>query len=219
MTTAGAPPDKTGVIDRQLPLQLEICTGTALEGAIPHLAALRVAVFREWPYLYDGDTAYETRYLRLYLRSAGAAVVLARDGECIVGASTCLPLADETDDVKAPFLSRGWDAGDFFYFGESVLLPRWRGHGIGAAFFAQREAHARKVSSARYATFCAVQRESTHPARPSGFVALDAFWRRRGYAPRPDMTCSMAWMDVGDAEETPKKLIFWMKPLTGAPLP
>jgi hypothetical protein len=29
----------------------------------------------------------------------------------------------------------------------------------------------------------------------------------------------MAWKDLGDAEETSKPLMFWMKSLSGAPLP
>jgi hypothetical protein len=37
----------------------------------------------------------------------------------------------------------GMDVGRVFYFGESMLLPRCRGRGIGHAFFGHREAHAR----------------------------------------------------------------------------
>ncbi len=195
------------------------CTGADLHAVIPELAALRVSVFRAWPYLYDGDEAYERDYLQTYLRSPRAAVILARAGGRIVGASTCLPLADETQNVQAPFVARGWDVADFFYFGESVLLPALRGRGVGVAFFAEREAHARAVSASRFACFCGVVRPDGHPARPAGFVPLDRFWTQRGFTRRPDLTCSMSWQEVGEAVETPKTLMFWMKSLTGAPLP
>ena len=36
-----------------------ILTGDAVAGALDDLARLRIAVFRDWPYLYDGDVAYE----------------------------------------------------------------------------------------------------------------------------------------------------------------
>ncbi len=201
------------------PLTIARCTGTAIADILPDLAALRVAVFRDWPYLYDGTQAYEEEYLRIYLRSPGAAVILARQGARIVGASTCLPLVHETENVQAPFRARGWDPGAFFYFGESVLLPALRGRGVGVAFFAEREAHARAFSDCRYACFCGVVRPDDHPARPPGFVPLDAFWTRRGYTRRPDLACTMSWTDLGQMRETPKTLVFWMKALHGHPLP
>ena len=187
--------------------------------AIPSLAALRVQVFREWPYLYDGDEAYEACYSDIYARSSLAGVILARQGERIVGASTCLPLTDETENVRAPFVERDWNPEEFFYFGESVLLPAYRGRGIGVAFFDEREAHARKMSAARFACFCSVARPEDHLARPAGYLPLDAFWTRRGYTRRPDVTCEMSWTDLGDTRETTKTLVFWMKPLHGDPLP
>ena len=62
-------------------------------------------------------------------------------------------------------------------------------------------------------------RPEGHPARPPGWVALDAFWSRRGYTRRPDMVCRMDWTDAGELTQTSHELVFWMKPLTGAPLP
>jgi GNAT superfamily N-acetyltransferase len=194
-------------------------TGADLPPFIPALARLRIAVFRDWPYLYDGDCAYEESYLRIYAESPGAAVVLAFDGDAVVGASTCLPLADETGNVQAPFHAAGIAIDRVFYFGESILLKPYRGAGAGAHFFAEREAHARRVSACDIAAFCAVARPADHPARPADAVPLDAFWRRRGFTPYPSLTCEMRWKEVGGAAETPHRLSFWLKSLTGAPLP
>ena len=194
-------------------------TGGQIAPIIPALAALRCQVFRSWPYLYDGDEAYERRYLRIYADSPRAAIIVATEADETVGASTCLPLTDETDAVKAPFLAQGVDPARVFYFGESVLRENYRGHGIGVAFFAAREAHARGTSACDFVAFASVIRPSDHPARPPGYTALDAFWTNRGYTRRADLVCHMAWKDLGDAAETEKPLVFWMKSLTGAPLP
>ena len=198
---------------------IETLTGDALRARLPDLGRLRARVFRDWPYLYEAEPGYETRYHREYAESPGAALVLASDGGEAVGAATCVPLTDESAAVRAPFIARGWAAGRFFYFGESVLLPAYRGRGIGVAFFREREAHALRVSDAEYACFCAVQRPADHPQRPQGATPLDAFWRARGYAPYPDLACSFTWRDVGDTEDTAKTLTFWLKPLRGAALP
>ncbi|WP_350356033.1 GNAT family N-acetyltransferase [Acidisoma cladoniae] len=186
-------------------------SGAALRPYIPAIARLRITVFRDWPYLYDGDVRHEETYLQTYVDSTHAGVVLALDGDTVVGASTCLPMADETANVQAPFRANGWDIDRIFYFGESILLARYRGTGIGVRFFEEREAHVRRVSTCDITTFCAVQRPADHPARPAGAMPLDAFWRKRGYTPHPELSCEMRWTDVGDTEETPHRLAFWLK--------
>jgi hypothetical protein len=86
------------------------------------------------------------------------------------------------------------------------------------AFFEHREAQARRAG-AQYSTFCAVIRAPDDPRRPPDYVPLDAFWRRRGYTHRPDFVCTMSWKEVGAATESEHRLSFWMKSLSGAPLP
>ena len=200
------------------PLRLLTVTGAALLPWPPAVAALRIGVFRDWPYLYDGDAAYEEKYLARYAGTEGAAVVLALDGEACVGASTCLPLAHEAANIRAPFEACGWPVAATCYFGESVLLARYRGQGIGVKFFHAREAHAAALGL-DLCVFCAVTRPADPPLRPPGYVPLDAFWRRRGYTPRPDLVCRMAWRDIGAAAETEKTLSFWARSLSGAALP
>ncbi|NHN84070.1 GNAT family N-acetyltransferase [Acetobacter musti] len=200
-------------------ITVETMTGTAIEPFLPDLARLRITVFREWPYLYDGDVAYEEKYLQLYVKSAGAAVILARDGEKVIGASTCLPMADEMDAIREPFEKRGLPVSDFFYFGESVLQKEYRGHGLGVRFFQEREKHALETSSSDFATFCSVRRPEVHPSKPEGATTLHAFWAKRGYHPLPGVTCSIDWKEPGDEGETPHLLDFFIKSLRGRPVP
>jgi GNAT superfamily N-acetyltransferase len=201
------------------PLEFRTVAGADVPPFIPALARLRIAVFRDWPYLYEGSQASEERYLRIYAESPQAAVVLALDGAEVVGASTCLPLTDETGNVQAPFRAAGIVIDRVFYFGESVLLSPYRGVGAGVRFFTEREAHARRVSDCDIAAFCAVQRAPDHLARPADDVPLDGFWGRRGFTPYPALACEMRWKEVGAVEETSHRLAFWLKSLTGAPLP
>ncbi|MGC9271351.1 GNAT family N-acetyltransferase [Acidiphilium sp.] len=170
-------------------------------------------MFRDWPYLYQGDEAYEQRYVATYAASKNAAIIIARDGDAIVGASTCLPLTDESAALQHPFRAAGFDPAQVFYFGESVLLAEYRGQGAGVAFFTQREAHARAVSPARHAAFCAVIRDPADPRRPADATTLDAFWRHRGYAPHPGLICRMRWREIGAAAEIENQLQAWLKPL------
>ncbi len=192
---------------------VEALTGAALEAALDDVARLRIEVFRDWPYLYDGDQAYERRYLEPFRTSAGAILVGASEGGRLVGAATGAPMEDHAEDFGAAFAGTGINLSDIFYCAESVLLPAWRGQGIGHRFFDIREAQARKLGR-RHVAFCAVQRPADHPARPKGYRPLDDFWRKRGYAPLPGVVAQYAWRDIGEQAETKKPLQFWMRELT-----
>ncbi len=193
----------SGVVVRAL-------TGAEIAAALDDLAALRIAVFAAFPYLYDGDAAYEAEYLAEYAQAREAVLVAAFDGARIVGAATAAPMGHQKDAFRAPFEARGLDTGRLFYFGESVLLPDYRGHGIGHAFFDHREAQAR-ACGAEAACFAAVIRPADHPARPMGYTPLDAFWTKRGYAPIPGLVTQLAWKEHGQAGESDKAMQYWLR--------
>ena len=194
-------------------IALKTLTGEAITPYLSALAALRIEVFRDWPYIYDGNPAYEEKYLQTYTKAERAAVVVAFAGDAVIGAATCLPLTAEPAHVQQPFVANALDPRDYFYFGESVLRMAYRGRGIGVGFFKAREAQARRFNLYKTAAFCAVQRPDEHPLRPAGFVPLDAFWGKRGYARQPQLQCRMSWTDRGETEQSEKTLIFWTKNL------
>lgn len=187
--------------------------GGAIAALFDDLAGLRIKVFRAYPYLYEGSVGYEREYLKVYSRSARAYLYSVYDGDRMVGATTCLPLADETAEVRAPFVEAGLDLGRIFYFGESILLPEYRGLGLGHRFFDVREAHAGKYGVYGQTCFCAVQRPDDHPMRPVGYQPLDAFWTGRGYQRVPTLQSGFSWQDLGEAEESVKPMVYWMRDL------
>jgi GNAT superfamily N-acetyltransferase len=190
-----------------------VLTGADIVRVLPDVARLRMAVFRHWPYLYDGSMEYETSYLAKYAAAKGGIVVTARDGDTIVGCSTAAPLSDVEEEFAEPLRRSGMDISRIFYCAESVLLPEYRGQGVGHAFFDQREAHARALGSFTHCAFFAVLRPLDHPLRPSGHVPLDAFWHKRGYTKAEGIVAPFSWKDIDQPEETAKPLQLWMKAL------
>lgn len=193
-------------------MELRILTGAALDAALDDVAALRIAVFRDWPYIYDGSLDYERRYLARYRNAPEAVVVGAFDGARLVGAATGTPLEDHAEDFAAPFAATDWRLDEVFYCAESVLLPEYRGRGLGHAFFDAREAHARALGR-RYSAFCAVIRPEAHPLKPASYRPLNDFWAKRGYAPLPGVVARFDWTDLGEDHQTEKALQFWGRTL------
>lgn len=192
-------------------VRFSIHHGSNVQAHLSALAQLRIPVFRDWPYLYAGDVAYEADYLQVYARSVRSIVVLAHADDQLVGASTGLPLKDEDDAFYVSFEAAGRDPGMVFYFGESVLLPEYRGLGIGHRFFDLREQHAARLGFAS-CSFAAVRRSPSDPRRPRQERNLQPFWRSRGYAPN-GLSMQLGWRELGESEETSNTLDFWERPL------
>lgn len=184
--------------------------GNEIAARLADLGRLRIAVFADYPYLYDGDAAYEADYVREFAAAPDAVLVAAFDGERIVGAATASPMHAQKPEFRAPLEARGIDTGEVFYFGESVLLGDYRGRGIGHAFFDHREDAARKAGAGA-AMFAAVIRPADHPARPADYRPLDEFWRKRAYAPVEGLISELAWKEHGEAQESAKQMQYWMR--------
>ena len=188
-------------------------TGPAFRTVFDDLAALRIAVFYDFPYLYEGSVDYEKSYLETYARAERSLLFAVYDGKQLVGATTALPLRDETAEVQVPFLAAGYDLDTIFYFGESILLPAYRGLGLGNRFFDEREAHTRQFGQYEMACFCTVQRPADHPLRPDEYKPLDGFWTKRGYRRDDTLQSTFTWPDRNEIIETAKPMIYWTRKL------
>lgn len=191
-------------------LEIRRARGAEIVPFLGDLARLRIELFRDYPYLYDGDRAYEERYLQTYAATPESLVLVALDGTAVAGASTGIPLARATPEVRAPFEAAGYELATVFYCGESLLSVAYRNRGIYPKFLAAREDFARAAGFATLA-FCAVDRGDAHPARPTGYRPLDAIWTRAGYVRHPELVAKYRWKDVGSPEESEKSMVFWLK--------
>ncbi|MCO5142668.1 MAG: GNAT family N-acetyltransferase [Oligoflexia bacterium] len=195
--------------------ELVIKTYQGKEGSafIDDLARLRISVFREYPYLYDGDAEYEKKYLSRYFSIPSSFLVLASIEQKIIGASTAMHLKDELKEFKEPFEKNSFDTNSICYFGESVLLPEYRGLGIGKIFMQKRIDFARTILKAKYSCFCAVQRNKNDTRKPQDYKPLDEFWIKLGFEKVTNLTTSFAWKELGETTESNKLMQFWLKPL------
>jgi len=185
------------------------CCGDEIEPYLDAAARLRIEVFREYPYLYDGSAEYESVYLQRYIACPESLFVCALHAGEVVGVSTALPLAAADEAFQQPFRESGLIVDSYYYLGESCLLPQYRGRGIGHAFFDHREAHASSLGY-EMTTFCSVLRSSHHPRKPIDYRSHDQFWQNRGYHPS-DLVAELAWKQVDAPGEETNRLRFWQK--------
>jgi GNAT superfamily N-acetyltransferase len=195
-------------------IEIQRYTGGEVRPWLRDLARLRLTVFREYPYLYEGNEDMEMENLESYARTPHSVFVLAlADGE-VAGISTGRPLADADDSFVPLFREAGIDGESVFYLGESVLRADLRDQGTGHRFFDEREAHALTCGYTA-AAFCAVQRRADHPARPEGYRPLDLFWSGRGYVKIPHFTTRMEWLRSDTGARAENELVFWLNPALG----
>jgi GNAT superfamily N-acetyltransferase len=193
-------------------MRISTLAGAELVRVLPDLARLRIEVFKDFPYLYDGSAESEERYLAALSRGKHCMIAAAEEDGRIVGCATGSALLGHHGEFAAPFQGADYDPSQIFYCGESVLLPAYRGRGLGHKFFDLREAHA-IGSGYRYSAFCAVVRPENHPLRPKDYSPLDAFWEKRGYRKAPGVAATFGWKEIGQASESEHTMQFWIREL------
>lgn len=191
-------------------VKISLIKGSEIIQHLEALAKLRIEIFKEYPYCYDGDMEYERKYLSRYAECNESIMVLAKINDQIIGASTAIPLVDETDAFKEPYLSE--DIRKIFYLGESVILPEHRGKHFYQHFFRLRE-EAALVYGCKKTVFCAVEREAGDFDKPEGYRPLDLVWSHFKYKKNTARITQYAWKDVNSSHETLKKMVFWEKSL------
>lgn len=197
-------------------LQVLVRRGPDITEWLDAVAHLRAKAFRSFPYLYEGDAEYEKHYLEMYARAEDSLLVLVLADDLVVGASTGLPLADAQPAFQGPLADQGFPVEAVFYCGESILLPAYRGLGLGHRFFDEREAHARSLGGIQWTSFASVDRAEDDPRCPSNYRSNEPFWTRRGYVRQPNMKVRLPWKQVGESSETEQTLTMWLHALENA---
>lgn len=186
--------------------------GPSAQNYLQQLAELRLTVFWEYPYLYEGDIEYEKRYLSTYFKCPDSFILLLKDKDKIVGATTAIVAEAEEENFRQAFLSKGLKPSEGVYFGESVLLAEYRGKGWGKLFFQEREKFARDLGR-NWVSFCSVVRQN-HPLEPVGYQGHGNMWKHLGYEVMEGMTTYYEWKDRDQADSTKKLMQYWFKNLS-----
>ncbi len=186
--------------------------GEQIHKHLEEFAHLRINIFKNYPYLYNGNINYEKDYLNAYLQSQNSVLIGAFYNNELVGGATAILMQDSYPEVKQPFLAQNYNINNIVYFGESVLLDRFQNSGIGHKFFIHRELFALSYKNVNYTTFCHVVRDSNSLNITNTIDnKLYALWNSHRYFKDKNLTSFFSWQDIGEKNETQKTMQFMLK--------
>jgi ribosomal protein S18 acetylase RimI-like enzyme len=188
----------------------KMLTGTAIADVLDEVATLRLEIFREYPYLYQGRREDERKYLGTYAEAPGACVILAYDGDAVIGAVAGMPLIHEDAQIQDAFAGTTFPLNELYYVGELLLRPAYRDCGLGQKLFDRFESHIRSLD--RYCTLiCAtVERPDDHPLRPHDYINISKFLAHTGFARLSGVTTNFMWREI-DGVKRDHPMQFWSK--------
>jgi GNAT superfamily N-acetyltransferase len=190
----------------------KLLTGPDALESLDGVASLRIDIFREYPYLYDGKRDDEIHYLSRYAEKPGACVITASDSDTLVGAATGIPLKYEHRTMVEPVRATDYPADEMYYVGEVLFYPTYRKRGLGQRLLAMMEEHVRSLEGYRFLTCATVVRPDDHPLRPFDFVPIERFLARTGFTPLADITSNITWQET-DGIDHCHPMRFWIKEL------
>lgn len=184
-------------------------SGTEAKPYLSEIAQLRITMFREFPYLYEGDIEYEKMYLETYFKSPNSNILLLFDREgAVVGFSNSIPLNEEMLEIQQPFLDQGIDPSTYLYIGEAMVKKEYQ----GMLIFHQMALHHKEVAlknGYEHVTFMTVFREDNHPEKPHDYKSLEPIWRHYGFEIMKNLTITMNWMRIDTHKVQRNFLIAW----------
>lgn len=190
----------------------QLLTGTAIADVLDDLATLRLEIFQEYPYLYEGRREDELHYLATYAKTPDAVAILAYDGSTVIGAATGMPLIHEDAQICDAFAGTTLPLDEIYYVGELLFRPAFRNGGLGRKLLARLERHIRSLGSYRTLTCATVERPDDHPLRPPDYLPITRFLARTGFIRLSGVTTPFMWLET-DGVKRNHPMQFWIKEL------
>jgi GNAT superfamily N-acetyltransferase len=196
------------MIAKGIRASMQIIRGPEIENHIDDLGRFRIKIFREYPYLYDGNIEFERVYLDPYSRNPESLLLILQDARGIIGACTGTPLTGEDNDFQNAFMGENKD--EIYYIGAVILRADSRGQKLGSRLLSTALS---LIDMKRFkkTSLCTVDRGLNHPRRPGNYCPPDCLWEKYGFVKSTNLLAYLAWTDIGQKIETKKPMNIWFK--------
>ena len=195
-------------------VDIQIYSGKDMEPMIEMLAEFRLRYFHEFPYLYAGTVEGEKGHLAEYLANPSTRLLIAKDDENVVGVGIGTLLSTEKDileQISEACERQGINPTEFFYFGEMIFTPEYRGRGVGKRMLDMLKNAGSDQGATRFC-FLAVDRDANDPRRPNGQVDSGAIFQKFGFR-KTSIQVVFDWPTVPLSKPPTRCLCGWMRKL------
>lgn len=180
------------------------------------ISQLCIDVYREWPYLYEGNLEEQKQYIiDQYVKKKGSIATLAFQNGKVIGVSLGTFLSQAPERYKNHFPS-DIDQSKIFYWGELIVNENYRHRGIGKELYTYMANCVIESHDFIAITFCTVERNSSFSLdylKPDDYVGLDGLWKQLGFTKKEDLSFKGRWKLVGQETDSDHPMIFWWKAL------
>ena len=164
-------------------IEINIYKGIDILPFIEKTSEMRIRLFKEFPYLYQGSMDYEREYMKAYAKDPKSTIAIASCDKNIIGVSTGIPLVSESSivDGSAQLITQAGEAPeDYYYYGEILIEPEHRGNKISSKLYSAQNELVKKWG---YKKVCilTVVRQKNHPLKPKEYQSLDSMWTHFNY--------------------------------------
>lgn len=192
---------------------MQVLKGEAIRPYVKDITDLCLVVYREFPYLYEGTEEEYMPAIEHYAQSPLGIACVLFDNQKLVGIAIGEPMGAMREKYKQPLLNfySESELDAFFYFGEFLLLKEYREKGLGQKMYFELEKQINEEGQLRTICFCKIAEFDKHPLMPKNYKSLDEFWTKLGFSQREEIATSVFWRNIGEEEDSPHKMIYWVK--------
>ncbi len=193
-------------------LETKILHGAKSQIYAELIAQLRIELFAEFPYLYKGTMDHDLSYLSVYFNSPNSSIILFFDKEELVGYSSSIPLSEEWDVIKEPFITNGLDLSKYLYVGEVMVKEGYRSWHLVHKIL---EIHNKKAAyyGFPYLAALTIDRPDDHPCKPVNYRTHDKLWQRFGWQKSSSLKARFDWEQIDTNRKELNDLSVWIKTL------
>ena len=191
-------------------LRIESLSGSAATAKLGEWARLRIEIFSEYPYLYEGATKGEQAYLSTYLRTPRARILGLFEGAHVGGMATMAPLDACEDFAEDVVKATGLAPKTCLYVGDIIFEPRYRGRGLFNVCFNAAEDWGR-AHGFSHIVAAAIRTSPTDAGRPQDYRPIAGLFARVGLEKLSGVSMTATYPSTLSHRPEPHVLEYWHK--------
>lgn len=187
--------------------------GESITPFLKDITDLCITIYKEYPYCYEGTEEEYFPFIEYYALSDNGIASLLFDNDRPVGIAIGMPMSEMREKYREPFTkARPYEDFDkLFYLGEFLLLKNYRGRGLGKEMYLEIERSVKENENLKKICFCKIDESNQIHLESENYKPLDGFWEKIGFNKCDDITVIVHWQNVGEVDDSPHKLVYWLK--------